>query len=45
MAINNVSVQHNGGFLLGILLFVDPMCYYDEGTRLNAMKRFCICSV
>ena len=25
MAINNVSVQHNGGFLPGIILFVGPM--------------------
>ena len=41
MAINNVvSVQHNGGFLPGIRLLTQ--CYYHRGTRLNAMKRFCI---
>ena len=39
MAINVVSVQHNGGFLPGILLLTQ--CYYHRGTRLNAMKRFC----
>ena len=37
MAIN-VSVQHNGGFLPGIVLLTP--CYYHRGTRLNAMKRF-----
>ena len=37
MAIN-VSVQHNGGFLL-------TPCYYHRGTRLNAMKRFYFCSL
>ena len=42
MAIN-VSVQHNGGFLPGIILLTQ--CYYHRGTRLNAMKRFCICSL
>ena len=36
----NVSVQHNGGFLLGVILLTQ--CYYYRGTRLNAMKRFCI---
>ena len=36
MAINNViSVQHNGGFLPGIILLTQ---YYYRGTRLNAMK-------
>ena len=39
MAIN-VSAQHNGGFLPGIILLTQ--CYYHRGTRLNAMKRFCI---
>ena len=34
----NVSVQHNGGFLRGIILFTQ--CYYHGGTRSNAMKRF-----
>ena len=37
MAIN-VSVQHNGGFLPGIILLTQ--CYYHRGTRFNAMKRF-----
>ena len=41
MAIN-VSVQHNGGFLPGIILLTQ--CYYHRVTRLNAVKRFCICS-
>ena len=40
MAIN-VSVQYNGGLLPEIIL----LCYYHRGTRLNAMKRFCICSL
>ena len=39
----NVSVQYNGGLLPGIILL--PQCYYRRGTRLNAMKRFCICSL
>ena len=39
MAIN-ISVQHNGGFLPGIILLTQ--CYYHRGTRLYAMKRFCI---
>ena len=42
MAIN-VSVQFDGGLLPGIILL--PRCYYHRGTRLNAMKRFCICSL
>ena len=37
MAIN-VSVQHNGGFLPGIIPLTQ--CYYHRGTRLNAMERF-----
>ena len=43
MAINVSSVQHDGGFLPGIILLTQ--CYYHRGTRLNAMKRFCICSL
>ena len=43
MAINVISLQHNGGFLPGTILF--PQCYYHGGTHLNAMKRFCICSL
>ena len=43
MAINNASVQYNGGLLPDIILLTQ--CYYHRGTRLNAMKRFCICSL
>ena len=39
----NAIVQHNGGFLSGVILLTQ--CYYHRGTRLNAMKRFCICSL
>ena len=42
MAIN-VSVQHNGGFLPDIILLTQR--YYHRGTRLKAIKRFCICSL
>ena len=42
MAIN-VSVQYNGGLLPDIILLTQ--CYCHRGTRLNAMKRFCICSL
>ena len=43
MAIN-VSVQHNGGFLPGIILLTQ--CYYHHrGTRLNAMGKLCIFSL
>ena len=39
-----VSVQYNGGLLPDIILLTQ--CYYhNRGTRLNAMKRFCICSL
>ena len=41
MAIN-VSVQYNDGLLPDIIQLTQ--CYYHRGTRLNAMKRFCICS-
>ena len=38
----NVSVQHNGGFLPGIILL--NQCYYHHReTRSNVMKKFCIC--
>ena len=33
-----VSVQYNGGVLLGIVLLTQH-CYYHRGTRLNAMKK------
>ena len=39
----NVSVQCNGGLLPDIILLTQ--CYFHRGTRLNAMKRFCICSL
>ena len=35
--------QYNGGLLPDITLLTQ--CYYHRGTRLNAMKRFCICSL
>ena len=41
MAIN-VRAQYNGGLLPDIILLTQ--CYHHRGTRLNAMKRFCICS-
>ena len=40
---NVVSVPHNGGLLPDIVLLTQ--CYYHGGTCLNAMKRFCICSL
>ena len=40
MAIN-VNVQYNGGLLPDIKLLTE--CYFHRGTRLNTMKRFCIC--
>ena len=43
MAIN-VNVQYNGGLLPDIILLL-TQCYFHRGTRLNAMKRFCICSL
>ena len=40
----NASVQYNDdGFLPDIILLT--LCYYNRGTRLNAMKRFCLCSL
>ena len=42
MAIN-VSVQYSGGLLPDIILLTQG--YYHRGIRLNAMKRFCICSL
>ena len=38
-----VSVQHDSEFLPDIMLLTQ--CCYHRGTRLNAMKRFCICSL
>ena len=40
---NNASIQYNGGLLPDSILLTQ--CYYHRGTRLNAMKRFCICSL
>ena len=42
MAIN-VSVQSIGGLLPDIILLTQ--CYSHRGTRLNAMNRFCVCSL
>ena len=39
MSINNVSVQHNVGFLPDMILLL-TQCYDHRGARLNAMKRF-----
>ena len=36
-------VQYNGGLLPDIILL--NQCYYHRGTRLNVMKRFCLCSL
>ena len=43
MAINVNNVEHNGGFLPDIILLIQ--CYFHRGTRLNAIKRFCFCSL
>ena len=40
MAINDVNVQYNGGFISDMILLT--LCYYHRGTKLNAMKRFMI---
>ena len=36
MAINNVSIQYNGGLLPDIILLTH--CYLHRGTHLNVMK-------
>ena len=43
MAVNVKNVQYNGGLLPDIILLTQ--CYLHRGTRLNVMKRFCICSL
>ena len=43
MAISVVSVQYNGGFLPDVILSTQD--YYYRGIHLNAMKRFCLCSI
>ena len=40
----NVNVQYNGGLLPDIIILL-TQCYLHRGTCLNAMKRFCICSL
>ena len=40
----NLSVQYNGGLLPDLMLLLTE-CYYHRGTRLNAMKRFYLCSL
>ena len=42
MAIN-VSVKYTGGLLPDII--PSTQCYYRRGIRLNAMKRFSVCSL
>ena len=39
----NVSVQYHGGLLPDFILLTQG--HHHRGTRLNAMKRFCICSL
>ena len=39
----NLSIQYNDGLLPDIILMTQ--CYLHRGTRLNAMKEFCICSL
>ena len=41
--VSGLLVQYNGGFLPDILL--STQCCLHRGTCLNAMKRFCICSL
>ena len=45
MAINVRSVQYNGGLLPDIVIPSLTQCYYYWGTRLNAMKMLCLCSL
>ena len=42
MAIN-VGVQYGGGFLPDMILLTQG--YYHRGTHINAMMRFCLCSL
>ena len=37
-----LSVQYDDGLLPDIILLTQ--CYYHRETRLDAMKRFCLCS-
>ena len=43
LKIKVTSAQHNGGILSDVIVLTQ--CYYHQGTRLNAMKRFCLCSL
>ena len=44
MAINvSIVLQYNGGLLPDIILLTQS--YLHRGTRLNAMKKLCICSI
>ena len=52
MALLSIQINHHagttkrnndGGFLPDIILLTQ--CYYHRGTRLNAMKRFCILAI
>ena len=38
-----VYIQYNGGLLPDIIMLTQ--CYYHRGTRLNAIKRFCLRSL
>ena len=40
----DVSLQFNGGLLRDIIILL-TQCYYRRGTCLNAIKRFCFCSL
>ena len=44
MAINAI-VKYNGGLLPDIILLTQYSYYFRRGTRSNAMKRFCMCSL
>ena len=39
-----VSVQYNGGSLTDIIIRL-TQGYHHRGAHLNAMKKFCICSL
>ena len=44
MAVNvNIQYYNGGGLLPDIILLTQ--CYLHGGTYLNAIKRFCICSL
>ena len=43
MVINIISAQYNGGLLPDIILLTQG--YLHRGTRLNTMKKLCICSL